>query len=82
MDVLNLELKKENEEMTEKFQKEKRRNEALETEIQLLRQQLKKREKSADRSDRSRSKSNNKKRQNKDLIETEEKSFELQTTQK
>ena len=38
VDVINLELKKENEEMTEKFQKEKRKNENLEIELQLLRQ--------------------------------------------
>ena len=58
VDLLNLEMKKENEELTEKFQKEKRRNESLETELHLLREQLKQREKSAERRNRSHSKSN------------------------
>jgi len=38
VDVLNLELKKENEELVEKYSKEQRRNDNLEIELHLLRE--------------------------------------------
>ena len=81
VDVLNLELKKENEELLEKYQKEQRRNDSLEIEIYLLREQLKQREKSGERRDGSHSRSNNKRRRNHDMDRTPSNEKHLQKSE-